>query len=371
MCGNGNEKAAKKAEKKRQKSDIGLQGFFAFTIDAEACFAEPFNIPEDESPLKNEMIPKPAYRIVDHLHIDEAAERANLIAGLRASHATIEPKYFYDELGCALYAAICQLDEYYPTRTERAIFQSYRGEIAAKMGAVDTFVDLGAGDCCKAMGWLPFIAPSRYVAVDIAAPSLRSALDKMSADFPETEMIGLATDFSSRLDIPDELLRGRTTLFYPGSSIGNFTPDAAVRFLREMRRHASGGLLIGVDAKKDKAVLDAAYADELGVTAAFNLNALRHINRVLGSDFDERKWLHVGQYNESLGRIEMHLESIELQRVMIDGVAREYRQGERIHSENSYKYDREQFAAMLREAGFGEVTCWTNEARQFWVFYAV
>jgi dimethylhistidine N-methyltransferase len=326
---------------------------------------------QEESALKNEMIPKPAYRIVDHLNIDEAAERANLIAGLRAPRATIEPKYFYDELGCALYAAICQLDEYYPTRTERSIFQSYRGEIAAMMGTVDTFIDLGAGDCCKAMGWLPFVAPKRYLAVDIAAPSLRTALDKMSADFPETEMIGLATDFSSQLDIPAELLLGRTTLFYPGSSIGNFTPDAAVRFMRDMRRHASGGLLIGVDAKKDKALLDAAYADELGVTAAFNLNALRHINRVLGSDFDERKWRHVGQYNEALGRIEMHLESIEAQRVMIDGVARAYRQGERIHSENSYKYDRDAFAALLREAGFDNVTCWTDAAQLFWVFYAV
>lgn len=315
-------------------------------------------------------MPANNYRIIDRLKIDVAAERKKLIAGLRATPATIEPKYFYDELGCALYAAICRLDEYYPTRTERAIFQAHRGEIAEAMGDVDTFVDLGAGDCCKAQGWLPFISPKRYVAIDIAAPSLETALEKMSRDFPETEMIGLATDFSDRLDIPAELLAGRTTLFYPGSSIGNFSPEAAVRFLREMRHYASGGLLIGVDAKKDKAKLDAAYADALGVTAAFNLNALRHINREIGSDFDEKKWRHIGQYNASLGRIEMHLQSTQDQQVLIDGIARRYEENESIHSENSYKYARAEFETMLREAGFRDVRCWSDEVGAFWVFYA-
>ena len=312
----------------------------------------------------------PHDRIVDHLKIDEAAERAKLVKNLRATPASIEPKYFYDELGCALYAAICQLDEYYPTRTERAIFQTYRNEIAEAIGKVDTFVDVGAGDCCKALSWLPFIEPARYLAVDIAGPSLESALATMAPEFPDTEMLGLATDFSANLDIPGELLTGRVTLFYPGSSIGNFTPDAAVLFLRQMRRYATGGLLIGVDAKKDKATLDAAYADSLGVTAAFNLNALRHINRVINSDFDEKKWRHVGQYNAGLGRIEMHLQSIESQVVNIDGIARTYHADERIHSENSYKYDEHEFTAMLGEAGFAEVRVWTDHERAFWVFYA-
>ncbi len=314
--------------------------------------------------------PSVHYRIVDQLNIDEVAERAKLIKGLRHTPATIEPKYFYDQLGCALYAAICHLDEYYPTRTERAIFQTYRDEIAQAMGKIDTFVDVGAGDCCKALSWLPFIEPRRYLAVDIAAPSLETALATMAPEFPDTEMLGLATDFSKSLNIPAELLSGRVTLFYPGSSIGNFTPDAAICFLRQMRRYATGGLLIGVDAKKDEALLDAAYADALGVTAAFNLNALRHINRVIGSDFDETKWRHVGHYNAALGRIEMHLQSTASQAVKIDGVARPYEAGERIHSENSYKYDEQEFTAMLRHAGFNEVRVWTNEARAFWVFYA-
>ena len=296
---------------------------------------------------------EPRYRIVNRLHVDHDAEIARLIAGLRATPATIEPKYFYDELGCALYAAICQLDEYYPTRTERAIFQRHRQEIAETIGIGGTFVDLGAGDCCKALGWLPFISPARYLAVDIAGPSLDVALANMAPEFPEVEMVGLVTDFSRSLDIPAELLTGRVTMFYPGSSIGNFAPDDAARFLAEMRGYTrGGGLLIGVDAKKDKRRLDAAYADALGVTAAFNLNALRHINRIVGANFVESAWRHIGNYNEAAGRIEMHLQATTEQQVVLDGSPRTFAAGEKIHSENSYKYSREEFEAMLRRAGF-------------------
>lgn len=315
-----------------------------------------------------------AHKIIDILHIDHNAEIRRLVDGLRATPATIEPKYFYDPLGCALYAAICQLDEYYPTRTERAIFEQYRGEISAKIsadGRCATFVDLGAGDCGKAMAWLPFIRPQRYLAIDIAGPSLETALANMAPEFPEIEMIGLVTDFSQALEIPADLLSAPTTLFYPGSSIGNFTPTGATAFLRQIRDVTNGGgLLIGVDAKKDKQRLDAAYADALGVTAAFNLNALRHINRVIKADFDEAKWRHVGAYNAQLGRVEMHLESTVDQHVMIDGSARLFMCGERIHSENSYKYSQAQFEAMLREAGFSDVSVWTNVEQAFWVFYA-
>ena len=320
--------------------------------------------------MKIESIPKPAFRIVNRLAIDQVAERARLVAGLRATYATIEPKYFYDELGCALYAAICQLDEYYPTRTERAIFQSFRSEIAEAVGLGGTLVDMGAGDCCKAMSWLPYLQPARYLAVDIAGPTMETSLTNMAPEFPEIDMVGLITDFSEQLELPPELVDGRTTLFYPGSSIGNFTPVNAVKFLQQMRRYATNGLLIGVDAKKEKAKLDAAYADALGVTAAFNLNALRHINRELDSDFVESRWKHVGQYNEALGRIEMHLESLETQQVNIDGVARSFAAGERIHSENSYKYSQAEFEAMLREAGFINVRVWTDPQQAFWVFWA-
>ncbi len=312
-------------------------------------------------------------RIINQLHIDTVAERARLVAGLRADSSTLEPKYFYDELGCALYGAICQLDEYYPTRTERAIFQAHRQAMASHIGQGGTFVDLGAGDCEKARGWLPYIAPKRYVAVDIAGAAIKSALSNMSPDFPATQCCGLVTDFSQTLSLPAELLVDKVTLFYPGSSIGNFTPASAVRFLAQMHAITAptgGGLLIGVDAKKPKAILDAAYDDALGVTAAFNLNALRHINRVIGSDFDIHQWQHAGFYNEAEGRIEMHLQALTAQSVQIDGVARHFAKGEKIHSENSYKYHRDEFAALLSEAGFSEIECWSNSENAFWVFYA-
>ncbi len=324
---------------------------------------------------------QPTYRVIDRRRINLEQERDRLLAGLRASPAHIEPKYFYDELGCALYAAICQLDEYYPTRTERAIFQANRLAIAAMIsagrspGACDggTLVDLGAGDCCKAQSWIPFLSLRRYLAVDIAAPEISVALEKMSADFPEVEMVGLATDFSRSIEIPDDLLVGPRIFFYPGSSIGNFVPDDAVRFLRDIRTAigtSRGCLVIGVDAKKDQAVLDAAYDDVLGVTAAFNLNALRHINRVLGSNFDCADWRHVGFYNSDAGRVEMYLEAKVETEVQLDGLARKFARGERIHSENSYKYHRREFEVLLSSAGFSQISCWTDDAQAFWVFCA-
>jgi dimethylhistidine N-methyltransferase len=329
------------------------------------------------------MATRPNFKIYNRLQDNAADERQKLVEGLRATPAHIEPKYFYDELGCALYAAICQLDEYYPTRTERAIFQAHRAAIAEAVAVTGagsggatgggTFIDLGAGDCCKAVSWLPFIAPQRYLAVDIAAPSLATALEKMADDFPEVEMFGLATDFSTSLSIDDELMVGRRLVFYPGSSIGNFAPPDAVRFLQDIRRvigHSGGSLLIGVDAKKDAAMLDAAYADALGVTAAFNLNALRNINRILGADFNCADWRHAGFYNAALGRVEMHLEAIRDITVRLEGVDRLFTKGERIHSENSYKYHRAEFEVLLREAGFAEIKCWTDADSAFWVFCA-
>jgi dimethylhistidine N-methyltransferase len=317
----------------------------------------------------------PPYRIINQLQVDDAAERARLIAGLNAPAASISPKYFYDELGCALYAAICRLDEYYPTRTERAIFSAHREAIASAIGAGGMFVDLGAGDCCKALSWLPILQPDRYLAVDIAGPSLDVALANMAPEFPETEMLGLVTDFSQSLDIPPELLKGKVTLFYPGSSIGNFTPQEAVRFLQEMRRiigsgALGGSLLIGVDAKKDPARLDAAYADALGVTAAFNLNALRHINRVIGANFVEADWQHVGRYNAEAGRVEMFLEARRAVSVSIGGQARAFAAGERIHTENSCKYTGDEFHTLLAEAGFASVQRFSDAGENFFVFVA-
>ena len=314
------------------------------------------------------------YRIVDRSSGDAAGERERVIEGLLASPARIAPKYFYDALGCALYGAICQLPEYYPTRTEAAIFRDNRLEIAQALGQGRQFVDLGAGDCCKAEGWLPFVNPARYIAVDLAGPEIERALARMAPEFPEVEMIGVIADFGSGLPLDDLLDARPVTFFYPGSSIGNFTPQEAHAFLATIQAlcatRAGSGLLIGVDGKKAKDVLDAAYDDALGVTAAFNRNALLHLNSRFGFDFDLDGFVHRGFYNESQGRVEMHLEALRDQDVRIGGRTRRFKAGERIHTENSYKYRAEEFAGMLREAGFASVTHWSGADQGYFVFFA-
>jgi len=253
------------------------------------------------------------YRLVEHPAAAGGAEETEVIAGLEDTPARVAPKYFYDELGCALYGAICRLPEYYPTRVERALFRLRRDEIAACLPREAQFVDLGAGDCAKAREWLPFVVPSRYVAVDIARDEVGSALARLAPDFPGIEMLGVITDFSTRLDLRDGLDPRPALFFYPGSSIGNFAPDDAVAFLAQVHElcasRAGSGLLIGVDGKKAKPVLDAAYDDPLGVTAAFNRNVLLHLNRRFGFDFALDGWTHRGFYNAQAGRIEMHLEA--------------------------------------------------------------
>jgi len=314
------------------------------------------------------------YRIVDRSSGDDAGERAAVVAGLFASPASIAPKYFYDPLGCALYGAICQLPEYYPTRTEVAIFREHRLAIAQATGMGRQFVDLGAGDCCKAEAWLPFVSPARYIAVDIAGPEIERALARMAPEFPEVEMIGVIADFGGGLPIDDILDERPATFFYPGSSIGNFTRPQAMVFLKSVHEKATrrpgSGLLIGVDGKKGKRILDAAYDDALGVTAAFNRNALLHLNSRFGFDFDLEAFVHRGFYNEAEGRVEMHLESLREQSVKLGDRTRRFAAGERIHTENSYKYRAEEFEKMLREAGFASIARWASPDEGYFVFYA-
>jgi L-histidine Nalpha-methyltransferase len=314
------------------------------------------------------------YRLIDRLARDTSSERRALVAGLAATPAFISPKYFYDAVGCALFAAICELPEYYPTRTERAIFAAHRGDIAESIGSGRQFIDLGAGDCCKAQSWLPFLSPARYVAVDIAGDTLAHALARMAPEFPELELIGIVADFTQGLDLRHELGDAPSLFFYPGSSIGNFSPDDARRFLADIHLHCiaapGSGLLIGVDTKKDARRLANAYDDAVGVTAAFNRNVLRHVNRIIGADFDPAAFAHIALYDEQQGRIEMHLEARSPQVVVLDGTPRTFAAGERIHTENSYKYTPAEFAALLQESGFARVRCWQDAARDFAVCYA-
>lgn len=315
-----------------------------------------------------------ACRIINRVAADSRDELEEVVSGLLAQPATLSPKYFYDELGCALYGAICRLPEYYPTRTEAELFREHRAGIAQAMGTDRQFVDLGSGDCCKALAWLPFVNPRRYIAVDIAEAEIHRALTGMARDFPELELVGVVTDFSRRLDLEDVLDAQPATFFYPGSSIGNFTPAGAGEFLAQVRAYCASrpgsGLLIGVDAKKAAPVLDAAYDDALGVTSAFNRNALLHLNRRFGFDFALDGFVHRGFYNAEQGRVEMHLESLRAQSVELAGRTRRFEAGERIHTENSYKYHAAEFEALLRSAGFASTRRWESPDGGYFVFYA-
>ncbi len=307
-------------------------------------------------------------------HVSNAAtERTEIIKGLLRRPAQAAPKYFYDKLGSHLFEAITELPEYYPTRTEAAIFASHGAAMARQIGVGATLVDLGAGNCVKATRLFPLLEPRRYVAVDISVDYLHDALRRVQREHPALDVLGLGLDFSSALELPEGVIDddGRTVFFYPGSSIGNFTPDDALAFLQRVRARASGGgLLIGVDLVKPTAVLEAAYDDALGVTAAFNLNILRQINRLIASDFEPSRWQHVGLYDVARSRIEMHLQAREDLLVRWPGGSRIFEAGERLHTENSCKYTVDGFAALLQRAGFEAPQHWTDAKNWFAVFWA-
>jgi L-histidine Nalpha-methyltransferase len=299
------------------------------------------------------------------------ARREELVRGLMQPSPHIAPKFLYDALGSKLFEAITELDEYYPTRTEAAIFGRHLDELAQACGTGHTLVDLGAGNCAKAARLFGALRPSRYVAVDIAADFLRGALSELQSRHPNLPMLGLGLDFTEALEFPPQAGHGKRLMFYPGSSIGNFTPEAATAFLRRVRAAAPGGaLLIGVDLVKPAALLEAAYDDALGVTAAFNLNLLRHVNRLLHSNFDVRQWRHVAFYDADQTRIEMHLEARCDLLVEWPGGRLSRRAGERVHTENAYKYTVESFDRLLRRAGYSDSRCWTDPQGGFAVFVA-
>jgi L-histidine N-alpha-methyltransferase len=299
---------------------------------------------------------------------DEHAAARDALLGMPARAA---PKYFYDRLGSHLFEAITELPEYYPTRTEAAIFERCAADLVRCTGTGITLIDLGAGNCAKATRLFPLLEPRRYVAVDISVDFLREALRQVQREHPQTDIVGLGLDFSRSLELPADLLDGLPVFFYPGSSIGNFTPDEALVFLRRVRAQATGGgLVIGVDLVKPAAILEAAYDDALGVTAAFNLNLLRHLNRLIGSDFRPEAWRHVAFFNAERSRIEMHLEARHGLVVRWPGGERTFHAGERIHTENSCKYTPNEFRELLRQAGFGEPTQWSDPNGWFAVFWA-
>ena len=306
------------------------------------------------------------------LQQDQQAQAcAELASGLLARAAVTHPKYLYDALGSRLFEAITELPEYYPTRTEATIFARHASEMAAGVPPGITLVDLGAGNCEKAARLFDVLRPSRYVAVDISVEFLKSAMQSLQRQHPALEMLGLGLDFSTDLMLPPQAGAGPRLMFYPGSSIGNFSPVEALTLLRQMRQAAQGGgLLIGVDLVKPLSTLVPAYDDALGITSAFNRNMLLHINHLLGSDFAVSQWRHRALFNETQFRIEMHLDALQDVTVRWPGAQREFRAGESIHTENSYKYTPAQFEVLLRAAGFSRIEQWRDAQDWFAVFLA-
>lgn len=293
-----------------------------------------------------------------------------LASCLARPQAVIPPKYFYDTQGSKIFEAICALDEYYPTRTEFSIFREHGAAIAAAAGQGAALIDLGAGNCAKAAALLDDLRPRVYVPVDISAAFLRAAVAPLTQAFPEMPIYPVEFDFSENLLLPPAVqAMPQKLFFYPGSSLGNFAPLQALRFLCNI--HAQGGdLLLGLDLVKDAAVLEAAYSDALGITAAFNLNLLRHVNRILGSDFQLEDWEHHAFFDAGQSRIEMHLRARRDCCVTWPEGARAFSAGETIHTENCYKFTRETAIAMLAQAGFGDAACWTDAGQKFLVCHA-
>lgn len=329
----------------------------------------------EKTPLRDGPAPLPRF-LECPAPTGRPSAREEIVNGLLKPQAALSPKFFYDDLGSHLFEAITLLDEYYPTRTEAAIFRENAAEIAMSVGHGATLIDLGAGNCAKAAGLFEALKPSSYVAVDISVEFVRRAVERLAASHPEIRMAGVGMDFSSSLELPDEIRRDiegtRPLFFYPGSSIGNFPHDQALAFLRRIQSQARrGGLLIGVDLVKPAPVLERAYDDALGVTAAFNRNILRNVNRIVGADFEPARWRHVALFNQVLSRVEMYLEATETMTVRWADGERTFAAGERIHTESACKYTVPRFRAMLRDAGFRDVRHWCDDEDRYVVFHAV
>lgn len=306
-----------------------------------------------------------------------AAVAQELLQGLSATQAFTSPKYLYDALGSRLFEAITELPEYDLTRTEAQLMQLHSASMVAQLPQGACWIDLGAGNCEKAGRLLGPLGAGRYVAVDISVDFVRQALDVLQRQHPGLPMAGLGVDFSGGLQLPAELALDPAqprVLFYPGSSIGNFTPEQALDFLHNLHAGCGSavgsGLLIGVDLLKDPADLEAAYDDALGVTAAFDLNLLLHINRLVGSNFAVHDWRHLSCFNAPLSRVEMHLQARQAVTVLWPGGQRQFAAGETIHTENACKWTVPDFAALLRAAGFAKTQAWTDPAERFAVFWA-
>jgi len=302
-----------------------------------------------------------------------AAAPGDIIAGLTGTPKTIPCKYFYDHAGAELFERICTLDEYYPTRTETHILARHGRDIGTWAGNGARVVEFGSGSGQKTRLLLRHLSePHEYVPIDICAPQLLINAQSLRESFPGLAVKPVHADYMKRLQLPANTGARRTAVFFPGSTIGNFEPLEATAFLHRAAdlAGAGGGLLIGVDLKKAKPIVERAYNDSAGVTAAFNRNVLLHVNALCGSDFDPSRFEHVAFYNSDAGRVEMHLRSVTSQTVTLRAVpegplAIHLDRGELIGTEHSYKYHIAEFRDLVTAAGFVSRHTWVDDRRWF------
>jgi len=290
--------------------------------------------------------------------------RRDVLAGLRREPKTAPCKYLYDQRGSELFDRICEQPEYFNTRTETAIMERNVEDIDAALGARCAIIEYGSGSSIKTRILLDHLeSPTAYVPIDISQEHLLASAEVIRERYPDLPVIPVCADYTRPFDLPDlPDATERRVVYFPGSTIGNFDPTYAVQFLRGMRDVAGpdGLLLVGAALKTDPDRLIPAYDDSAGVTAAFNLNLLQHINRELGADFDLQQFEHRAVWNEHASRIEMHLVSRRDQDVRIGEETVHFEPGESIHTENSYKYDLERFRALAAEAGLVDLRVWTD-----------
>lgn len=303
-----------------------------------------------------------------HPQIENVA--SEVCEGLKKQQKSLSPKFFYDERGSELFEAITQLDEYYPTRKELEIFDAHLPEIAELIDEGSCIIEYGSGSSLKIRKLFEALSPMAYVPVDISRDYLLNNAMALAQDFPQLTVLPVCADISQPITLPEQSVGLNLIGFFPGSSIGNFEPNHAKQFLgRVATTLGSGGyLLIGVDCKKDPAVLERAYNDARGITAAFNLNALSHLNHVLGTKFQLDAFEHEAHYNQEAGCIQMFLRSTAQQQVSIGGSVFAFEQGERLHTENSYKYAPDEFVCLSEDAGFRCEHYWQDADAYFGLY---
>jgi dimethylhistidine N-methyltransferase len=300
----------------------------------------------------------------------QGASREEVLRGLRSPQKELPCKLLYDEVGSALFEQICTLDEYYPTRTEMRIMRAAAGDMAGRLGPGALLIEYGSGSSTKTRLLLDRLErPAGYVPIDISREQLEHSAAALRQAYPNLEVLPRAADYTTGFEIPTPRVRpARRVAYYPGSTIGNFVPDDARRFLARMARHCDG-LLIGVDLKKDPLMLHRAYNDALGITARFNLNLLARLNRELGATFNLDAFRHYAFYNPVFARVEMHLVSLTEQRVRVAGIEIPFERGESIWTEASYKYSLDDFAGLAASAGWRVEQVWSDDRGLFSVQY--